>query len=291
MSEPTGPVAGEDAPAFIEAETAHPLGGPGQATRTDRARSSAYRSRFSIIYVALVLLAALGVGALVTLVGRPEPGPPAKWSTWQPAGSETARARQIADRVAKSYRLQGGQQLAAVLASAPKVSGAQGDVPVSAIALRPDTSTGKKEESQIDVIPTENSLQYILCGLGKNCSIKGGKASVARHALLRREALELALYSFKYVDGVKSVSVFLPPRPDGAAPGTAVFLKRSDVEAELGKPLLQSVGATAPEIGKMTKPELALVDHLTAPRLYTYEYQGTQDGGAVLIYTPVVPGT
>lgn len=291
MSEPTGPVAGEDAPAFIEAEPAHPVGRPEQATRMDRARSTAYRSRFLIIYAALVLVAAFGVWALVILVGRPEPAPPTKWSTWQPTGSETARARQIADRVAKSYRLQGGQQIAAALASAPKVSSAEGDVPVSAIALRPDTSTGKKEESQIDVVPTEHSLQYILCGLGKNCSIKGGKASVARHALLRREALELALYSFKYVDGVNSVSVFLPPRPDGAAPGTAVFLKRSDVEAELGKPLLRSVGSTAPGIGKMTKSERALVDHLTAPRLYTYEYQGAQDGGAVLIYTPVVPGT
>ncbi len=70
---------------------------------------------------------------------------------------------------------------------------------MSAIAIRPDTSTGKKEENEIDVVPATHSFQYILCGLGANCSIKGGKASTARHALLRREALELALYTFKYV--------------------------------------------------------------------------------------------
>ncbi len=39
-------------------------------------------------------------------------------------------------------------------------------MPVSTIAIRPDTSTGKKEEDEIDIIPTNNSLQYVLCGLG-----------------------------------------------------------------------------------------------------------------------------
>ena len=41
----------------------------------------------------------------------------------------------------------------------------------------------------------------------------------------------------------------------------------------------------------MPKQELALVNRITEPRLYTYEYQQAQDGGAVLVYAPVVLGT
>ena len=276
---------------FIEAEPAQPVDLPERPSRTDRARSAAYRSRFMIVYVALALAAGLGVTAFVVLMNRPEPAPSVGWSTWQPTGSDTARAKQIADRVATRYRLKGGPQLTAAIVSAPKVSGVTGDVPVSTIAILPDTSKGKKEESEIDIIPTSKSLQFLLCGLGTGCSIKGGTPSEARHALLRREALELALYTFKYVGGTDSVSVFLPPRPDGKAAATSVFIRKSDVRSELSKPLVKSIGGSSPTVGAMSKKELALVNRITEPRLYTYEYQQAQDGGAVLVYTPLALGT
>ena len=287
---PAEPVAGAQ-PGFIEAEPAQPIGQAERPSRTDRARSAAYRSRFVIIYSVLALVAVLGIGAFAVLLSRPDPAPAVGWSTWRPTGSDTAQAKQIADRVGKRYRLKGGPQLAAAIVSPPKVSGADGDVPVSTIAIRPDTSRGQKEESEIDIISAKNSLQFLLCGLGTACSIKGGEPSAARHALLRREALELALYTFKYVDGVDSVSVFLPPRPDGKAAAPSVFIKRSDVMAVLGKPLVESIGAAAPTVGAMSKNELALVNRITEPRLYTYEYQQAQDGGAVLIFNPLALGT
>ena len=275
---------------FIEAEPAKPIGQPEPLSRTDRARGAAYRSRFLVVYAALVLVAGIGVGSFIVLAVRRAPPPPAKWSDWQPTGSETAQTRQIATMVAKKYRQKNGQQLVAALPSAPKVSGSTGDVPVSAIAIRPDTSTGKKEENQIDIVPASNSLQYILCGLGTSCSIKGGTPSSARHALLRREALELALYTFKYVNGIDSVSIFLPPRPDGQAAATSVFLQRGDVSAELSKPLADTIGPKTPTVGTMSKRELALVNRITEPRLYSYVYQQAQDGSAVLVYAPVVLG-
>jgi hypothetical protein len=298
MSETTAPGAGDPTPPVIEAEPARPVGGAesersstlGRPSRQERARSAGYRSRFVLIYLGLALVAGIGVGAFVVILTRPDPAPTPKWSAWAPTGSETAQVRQIADQIAKHYRMKGGQQLVAALPSAPKVTGSGGDVAVSAIAIRPDTSTGKKEEDEIDVVPATHSYQYILCGLGTNCSIKGGAASTARHALLRREALELALYTFKYVHDIDSVSVFLPPRPDGASSATSVFLKRSDVETELHKPLADSIGSKTPSIGGMNKKELALVNRITEPRLYSYEYQQAQDGSAVLIYDPVVLG-
>jgi len=291
VTDTTAPAGEAQGQSFIEAEPAQPIGETARQSRTDRARSAAYRTRFALIYVALALLAGIGVAAFVVVMKKPDPAPAPKWSAWQPSGSETAQVRQIADQIAKSYRMKkGGQQLVAALPSAPKVTGSTGDVAVSAIAVRPDTSTGKKEENEIDVVPASHSFQYILCGLGANCSIKGGKASTARHALLRREALELALYTFKYVPDIDSVSVFLPPRPDGASSATSVFLKRSDVKEQLSHPLADSIGVKTPAIGGMPKRELALVNRITEPRLYSYEYQQAQDGSAVLIYDPVVLG-
>ena len=76
----------------------------------------------------------------------------------------------------------------------------------------------------------------------------------------------------------------------GQASATSVFLKKSDVTTELKKPLADSIGAKTPKIGAMPKRELALVNRITEPRLYSYEYQQAQDGSAVLIYAPVVLG-
>ena len=52
---------------------------------------------------------------------------------------------------------------------------------------------------------------FSLCGLGQSCAIATGKASVERGTLVRREILELALYTFKYVGGVNHVIAFMPP--------------------------------------------------------------------------------
>ena len=292
MSEPTIPTDNESAPTFIDAEPARLVSEGTTSSRSDRARSAAYRSRFTIVYAGLAVVAALGLTAFLLLMNRPAAAPSATWSTWVPTGSDSARAKQIADHVSRTYRQPDGQQLTTAIVGPPQVTaGAGGDVPVHAIAVRPDTSTGKKEDSDISVVDANRSLTFILCGLGKNCSITNGKASVARHALLRREALEFALYTFKYVDAVDSVSVFLPPRPDGAASPTSVFIRKADLEHELGKPLTQTIGKNTPTVGAMAKPELATVNRITSPRLYSYTYEQAQDGSAILVYDPVLTGT
>lgn len=278
----------------IEAEPARPVGGGSSSGRADRARQSSYRTRFALVYLLLALVAGLGVGGFLVVMAEPDPVPAPPWSPgFVPEGSEAAKAKQIAARISERYKLANGQQLAAALVGPPAVSaGASqgGDIPVRAIAIRPDTSTGKQEESDIQIVDAQGSLMFILCGLGQNCSIKGGTPSEARHATLRREALELALYTFKYVKDVNSVVVFLPPRPDGAAAGTSVFLQKRNLKTELSRPLARTLGPVVPPIGKMSKTELATVDRITEPRLYTYEYQQAQDGSAVLVLDPVILG-
>ncbi len=273
----------------IEAPLATPVE---EQPREERARLSGYRRRFAFVYLALALIAGIGLGALIVLASRPDAGPPTAWSAWTPNGSETAKVRQIADHVARNYRNPAGEQLVAALAGPPTVTAGGGEqstspIPIRAIAVRPDTSTGQAEEDDIEIFDASKSMQFVLCGLGQNCAIEG-QPSQARHSLLRREALELALYTFKYNDGVDYVTVFLPPPPGGESPATAVFLRRGDVKGELSKPLRRTIAPGAPPLGEIPAGELQALNRITLPRLYQFEYTQAQDLSAVLVLDPVV---
>ena len=119
-----------------------------------------------------------------------------------------------------------GKQLVYVEGSGMKVEG----LPLT-VAVREPASAGGKIR-----IFDEKGVLYRMCGLGKDCSIPGGKPSIQRHLLLRREALELALYSFRYLDGVEQVAVLLPP-PPGKTASQAVFFRKPQIAPELKKPL------------------------------------------------------
>lgn len=282
---------GVQQPAQV-ADGPRPLPADDTADRGDRARNAGYRHRFGVIYVVLALIAGLGVGALIVLLARPDSGPAPAWSAWEPTGSDVAKTRQIADHVGSSYRLADGEQMTVALSGPPTVTAggtdSTGAIPVRAIAVRPDTSTGQAEDEDIDIVDAAGSHQYVLCGLGTNCSIASGEPSEERHALLRREAMELALYTFKYVDTIDSVTVFLPPRPGGDTAPTAVFLERGDVAKELDTSLRRTLEPTTPGVGQMRSAELTAVNRVTLPRLYDYEYTQAQDGSAVLVLSPLV---
>jgi hypothetical protein len=276
----------------VDASAAEPID-DSVTPRDERARQSGYRRRFGVIYIVLALIAGLGLGALVVLVANPDNTPKQVWSRWEPEGSNTARVRQIADHVSTRYRFQDGEQLVVALAGPPTVTAGGGDqetnpIPVRAIAVRPDVSTGKAEDDDITLVDASKSMQYVLCGLGDACSISQGQASEARHSLLRREALELSLYTFKYLDDVDSVTVFLPPPPGGQSPGSAVFLRRSDVKDELSRPLSRTMAPGAPSIGGIPAREMQTLNRITRSKLYRYEYTQAQDLSAVLVLDPII---
>jgi hypothetical protein len=261
-------------------------------SRSDRARRLAYRSRFAVFYVVLAVVAGAGVGALLVLVGRGSPAPAPAWSAWQPTGSVERRSAQIGDHVGDQYRLPSGKPLVAVTyAGSPQVTGPDGSsFQVRAIAVRPDTTAGRAEADDINTINAGGTMMYTLCGLGSSCSIAEGKASVARGQLLRREALELALYSFHYLDGVDSTLVLLPPRADGKA-ATAVFLEKGDVRPELGRSLDETLTAPlTPGVGEIQADEQRVIERTTRSRLYEYSYLQAQDGSPIMVLTPAVSG-
>ena len=261
-------------------------------SRAERARRVAYRNRFAAFYVMLAIIAGAGVGALLVLVGRGSPAPAPAWSAWEPIGSSERRAAQIGDHVGDQYRLPSGKALVAVTyAGVPTVTGPDGsNFQVRAIAVRPDTTAGRAEADDVDTVNAGNTVMYTLCGLGTACSIAEGKPSIARGQLLRREALELALYSFHYLDGIDSALVLLPPRADGKA-ATAVFVEGNDVRPELRRPLDETLTAPlTPGVGEIQPDEQRVVDRTTRSRVYEYSYLQAQDGSPVMVLTPALSG-
>lgn len=257
-------------PTIVEAEQA----GPPQP------RSNGYRVRFAAVYLSLAVIAGAAIGALVVLIARPEPPPEPSWSRWQPTGSAEAKVKQIANQVSTQYVLPSGGQLAVAAVEAPPrvtISADQPDLPVRQIVIRPDTSKGEQEASDITVVDAAQTVVFKLCGLSQDCSIAEGKPSLARYALLRREALELALYTFRYVDTISHVAVFLPPPPvtegsETRQPQTTVFLRRQDVASQLSRPLPHTLSHRVPQLGQIAPAELLKIEGLTDDRTYTFEY-------------------
>ena len=279
------------------AADAKPVPGTGSAppsfrgVAAERARRVAYRNRFAAFYVMLAIIAGAGVGRCWSSSAA-EPCPAPAWSAWGPVGSSERRAAQIGDHVGDEYRLPSGKALVAVTyAGVPTVTGPDGsNFQVRAIAVRPDTTAGRAEADDVDTVNAGNTVMYTLCGLGTACSIAEGKPSIARGQLLRREALELALYSFHYLDGIDSALVLLPPRADGKA-ATAVFVEGNDVRPELRRPLDETFTAPlTPGVGEIQPDEQRVVDRTTRSRVYEYSYLQAQDGSPVMVLTPALSG-
>jgi hypothetical protein len=277
----------EDVTQVVPAAQAPPVAAPApRETRSERARRASYRLRFGIVYVLLAAVFGAGVGAFVVLASRPAPADDEAWSPWQPTGSATAMLRQIADRIPKAYK-QDGAQLVVSTAGRLSVPTEGGDVPIENIFVQPDTSRGLAEEEDIDVFPGDSVASFALCGIGSSdqCAITRGEASTDRFTLLRRQALELSLYTLKYVDEIDSVIVFMPPSPKGESNG-AVFLPRKDVAAELRRPLSALLPSRTPTVGSLSEIEEGHVLRLTEPRTYAFQFQAAPNGSPILVLSP-----
>jgi hypothetical protein len=276
----------------VDADPAQPVAGG----RPGSARRSAYRTRFAAVYLVLAVVAGAAIGALIVLLARPEPAPDPSWSAWQPSGSTDARVRQIASHVSGQYRLDSGRPLVVATVEAPPrvtISADQPDLPVKQIVIQPDTSEGRQEASDVTVVDADRAVVFKLCGLGQDCSISEGQASPERYAMLRRQALELALYTFRYVEGVNEVAVFLPPPAvtnvtAERQPQTSIFLRRRELGAQLRQPLPYTLGSRVPPIGQISQSELTRIEGLTGDRTYTFEYSYQPASNSVLaVLSPV----
>jgi len=257
---------------------------PAEEALPAKAPPNRYTGRFAIAYVALGITLAAAVTGLIVLVIRPGYHPGPSWSTWKPpAGNSQKVAAAIADHIAHRYQLsENGGQLVAVIASPPQVTSGTQNIAIKAVAVRkaPQSNTG------IAIYGTDKAKDYTLCGLGSHCSISTGQATQTRGRLVRREALEIALYTFKFAPSVDSIAAFMPP-PPGQTSSSILYLRKDDLKDQLHKPLNKTLPLETPPLPSASdNMEQSTIDKLTLPHMFTYELTALQTGGAALILDP-----
>ena len=234
-----------------------------------------FRSRFGFIFGVLAGLGLCAAAAFVLLLGSKEASGPQlaeNWSTWEP---ETTRmvdgAQDIAEHIGLQYKLEGGDQLVQVSSSPLELQGEE-----IGVAVRPVGSA-------LEILEGDGLL-YVLNGLGPNGTVATGKPTKKRGRLLLREALELALYSFRYLEDVTMVAVMLPQAPaessssqtTQAAQRRAVFYRPGDLLEELQVPLDETLSPKTPTAATMATDEAARVDSLTLRNLFLASVQALQ---------------
>jgi hypothetical protein len=318
MSEPYGISRSTD-DSTVDAGVAR--AGRSESKRRSEHGGSPHAGRFRSL---TALLVAIGIGALViagaiAAGGRTSSPPAPKWSEWQPTDAGALGARDIADFVAPFYRIDNIHQLAVVTVvnlesaataaaqqqAAANSTAAGGVASGLQVAVRPSPTS-----SQVSLLGG-NTIAYNLCGEGgKDCAIGVGKPSTNRLLLLRREALELALYTFKYISGTQNVVAILPPghsaqtstlskklptsnsAQSAAKPvDIAVLFVRQEIAPLLGHPLrLLLPEQSPPTVAQMpSAPEAGLVDQLTARGLFSESLQQAQDGSSLIVLNPLPP--
>jgi hypothetical protein len=171
------------------------------------------------------------------------------------------------------------------------------------VAIKETAASG-----QVALLPG-NTIAYNLCGIGgKNCAIGVGTPSTNRLLLLRREALELALYTFRYISGVNNVVAILPPghttqtsqlsrslptktATTGKPLDVAVLFGRQELSAQLAQPLSFTLPEEfPPTVAQMPRAkEAGLVDVITGRGLFSEQLQQAQDGSDLLVLSPLPP--
>lgn len=234
------------------------------------ARGLGTRGRFATAYLVLGAVVGVGVGSFLVLLQRDPPAPPPAWSSWRPTSTDTGeRMLEIANHVGRGYRLPSGNQLVTI--QAQNSSNFQGVVVVKPGDVRAlDAQYGG-----------DDTAVFLFCGATKTCKIGEGKATVARGTVLRREALELALYTFEYADPIENVLVFFPPGPGEKRLTSTLFLRRDDLESTLKHPLRRTLPQAQPPLPGQVRPaELKTVNDLTGDK--RFKYLGTSQNVIVI---------
>ncbi len=265
-----------------------------------RGRSGSPHSRkfaFATAVLAGIAVAAVAVAVIVLLRPSNSQSSSPPWSPWRPPDSGLAGEREIAAEVAPFYRASPADQLAVV--TVQNIPSATSGTPSSTeLALR-DPTTGTV------AAVSGNSAVFNLCGLGPTCTITPGAPSHARLLLLQREALELALYTFKYIDTAQNVVVTLPPgratvtctglcnstRATTKSLDLAVVFSRASLARFTSRPLEQTLPeALPPTVAQMpSAPEAELVNVIASQALFDQQLVQAQDGSSVLVLSQVPP--
>jgi hypothetical protein len=176
---------------------------------------------------------------------------------------------EIANHVSRGYRLPSGNQLVSI--QSQKSSNFQG-----VVVVKPGDARALDAQYGGD-----DTAVFLFCGATKTCKISEGNATVARGTVLRREALELALYTLEYADPIDNVLIFFPPGPGEKRLSSTLFFRRDDLEGTLKHPLRRTLPQAQPPLPGQVRPaELKTVNDLTGDK--RFKYLGTSQNVIVI---------
>ncbi len=288
--------------------SAKPSPVPQTGDRADELPRSPHADKFRVVLAGLIgiALGALAVAAAVLVAhdnsnssssSAAGSGATLTWSTWKPTATGNEGATEIADYIAPFYRLSTSQQLAVITPiSTTQLDESTGTFTGSGLTVALNTSsTSTASESSLRPLAGE-TVGYDLCGQGSSdCSV-GGSASTVRMLLLRREALELALYTFKYLPKSENVVAVLPPGHTTASKKSkkvtvAVLFDRAELQPLLTEPVDATLAEDPPDVAQLNAwkntEEAGLVDTVTSRSLFSEHVEAQQDGGNLLILNPL----
>ncbi|HYX87842.1 MAG TPA: hypothetical protein VE753_00590 [Gaiellaceae bacterium] len=206
------------------------------------ARALGMRGRFFVAYLVLGALVGTGIGLFVVLLERPGA---TRWSSWRPdSRSAVAQAHEIV-----------------------RIPPAQTEGSLRGIGI--PLTARPRNLADFRRFDRDRSMMYQFCGPGQDCRISERTARTHEVAL-RREALEHALYTFKYSRPIQHVAIFFPRLPNQTEPDAALFFHRSDLAPELRLPLEATLRRSPPLAGDIGPAETRTVERLTAQRVYRY---------------------
>ena len=242
-----------------------------------------YRGRFGFVWGALAGIAVCVVGLagfLIASSGSDTPPLAKNWSDWKPSTSRMLPGGEdIAAHVAREYKLDTGDQLAAIRSGGFEIGG----TPIG-VAVRP-------KGGELEVLRGPGLL-YLLNGLSTESKATTGKAGRTNERLMMREAVELALYSFRYLDDVTMVAVMLPPRTGPAEASTdgqqsrTIFFRPGDLLARLEVPLSRTLAPTPPRPDQVTQEVAAKIDSLALRNLFLASIQPLDSNLSYLVLSP-----
>lgn len=272
-------------------------GGSQQLPRLQHPHATKFRVVIAVLFgiavgaIAIaVVAAARSGGAKRTLASG------ARWSSWAPDSAGSIGVSEIAQHTSPFYRLSAAQQLDVITPIQLAQTTAAGTTTGSGLTIAINQSSPGKTPSL--GLLNGKTVAYNICGLGaKSCEL-AGTPSIDRMLLLRREALELALYTFEYIGGTQNVVVVLPPGHTVSSSGVttkgvtvALVFLRSELQPWLNVPLaktLQQYPPAVSQLGVWSKTgEAGFVDQVTAHGLFSSQVQSQQEGGSLLVLTPL----
>lgn len=250
-----------------------------------------FRAVTSVLVVIAVVAVAIAIVVAANGKGASTGVSPADWAGWTPAGSGSTGISEIAQHVAPYYRASSAQPLDEITPVQLSQTSAAGTTTGSGLTVAVDDSNSRSLE-----LLKGMTVAYDVCGLGaKSCEL-AGTPSVDRMLLLRREALELALYTFEYISNSQNVVVVLPPGHTVTSTGasekgvtvTLLFFRKL-----LAPLLIVPLSRTLPQyplqlsqLASWSKTgDAGLVHELTTHWLFSSQVEPLQVGGSALVLT------